>query len=132
MIEWAARAIFCDDIRQEHNGKVILIGIYQGALATPSFPLSVLIATYVDVRGLDEGTHRTKIVAEYVANGEVVQLATLESDVEVTDGDLPTILQGSGMNLSVEQPGVLNIWLSVDGDRPRIIDTLKVFTPTIK
>ena len=125
-MEWSAHAIFCDDIRQEFNGKVILIGIYQGSLVTPAFPLATQLATYVDVRHVTDGEHEFAIKAQYESNGEIIEVATLVNHIDVTDPDLPTIIQGGGMNLVVEKPGKLMIWLSVDGDKPKIVGTLKV------
>lgn len=33
--------IFCDDIRQEDNGKLIYIGVYSGVMYAPQFPITV-------------------------------------------------------------------------------------------
>lgn len=125
-MKWTAHAIFCDDIRREHNGKFILIGIYQGSLVTRGFPIAPQLATYVDIRGVPEGVHKFDIRAEYESDGETMDVATLTNHVDVTDGDLPTIIQGSGMDLAVEKPGTLKIWLSVDDDKSRLIDSLRV------
>ncbi|MDP9872332.1 hypothetical protein [Agrobacterium tumefaciens] len=126
MTNWDARAIFCDDIRIEFNGKAILIGIYQGALGTLAFPMSSLVSTYVDIRGLDVGEHKAKIRAEYVSEAGSIDIASLESALHVQDSSLPTIIQGNGMNLAVEEPGILKLWLGIDEQEPRVVDTLRV------
>ena len=41
MAERFAYSIFCDDIRNEDNGKAIFIGVYSGAMIVPSFPTTL-------------------------------------------------------------------------------------------
>lgn len=38
-------AILCDDIRQENNGKLIIIGMYSGDILVSNLPGSILVAT---------------------------------------------------------------------------------------
>src|SRR5271166_1271127 len=42
-----SQAIACDDIRQEINGKHILIGVYSGNLGVPSFPNVIALGFWV-------------------------------------------------------------------------------------
>jgi len=42
------RAILCDDIRQEMNGKYIFIGVYSGDVLVPHFPMTMAFSAYVD------------------------------------------------------------------------------------
>lgn len=125
-MDWSARVIFCDDIRQESNGKFILIGIYQGTLLTQSMPLMVPMSTYIDVRDLTPGSHVCVINATYESDNETVELASLTSTIEVVDASFPSFLVGRGMTLQAETPGKLHIMLSIDGSQPKIVDTLRV------
>lgn len=126
MTDWTAATIFCDDIRMEFNGKVILIGIYQGALNSPIFPVPLTMSTYIDIRGLAEGRHTSSIRAEYVIGDEQENVASLESEIEVRDTSLPSVLYGNGMQFIASEPGNLNLWLGIDGEEPRLIDSLRV------
>jgi hypothetical protein len=38
--------IFCDDVRQEDNGKLLLIGVYAGVMFVPSFPFAAPRLTF--------------------------------------------------------------------------------------
>ncbi|WP_433942679.1 DUF6941 family protein [Brevundimonas diminuta] len=51
-------AIFCDDVRMEANGKLLLIGTYTGKMIVPSFPAQnqircVLILDKIDTSHLE-------------------------------------------------------------------------------
>jgi hypothetical protein len=129
MTDWSARVIFCDDIRQEFNGKVLLIGIYQGLLVTPSFPFAMMLSTYVDIRGVPAGLHTFDISAQYESEEGTLDLGKLPHEIDVRDGTLPVILQGGGMNLVAQKPGEVKILLSVDSGRQRLIDTLRISLP---
>jgi hypothetical protein len=89
-------------------------------------PVNISISTYIDVRNLTAGEHPCVIDAAYETEDEVFRLAALTSSVDVEDPDLPCILVGGGMNLVAEKPGKLQIRLGVDGETPKVIDTLRV------
>jgi hypothetical protein len=38
--------IMCDDVRQENNGKFILIGMYSGGMTVPMIPISPPVLTF--------------------------------------------------------------------------------------
>jgi hypothetical protein len=40
-------ALFCDEVRKEHNGKEILIGVYPGSILMPSLPTPLLISFWL-------------------------------------------------------------------------------------
>ncbi len=41
----AANAIFCDDVRLEESGKLLVIGMYADEMGVPSFPLQLPVFT---------------------------------------------------------------------------------------
>jgi hypothetical protein len=40
--------IICDDVRQEYNGKEILIGVYSGHIIVPSTPFSIKLSIWFE------------------------------------------------------------------------------------
>ena len=42
-------AIIADQIRREHNGKSIIIGVYSGDIILPKFPVELRLAFWIDV-----------------------------------------------------------------------------------
>jgi uncharacterized protein DUF6941 len=42
-------SVVCDDIRQEINNKFMLIGVYNGTVVTPGFPLDMLMTWWIQV-----------------------------------------------------------------------------------
>lgn len=125
-MEWSARVIFCDDIRQETNDKFLLVGVYQGALVSARVPVSVSLSTYMDIRGFPSGRHVCSVTALYEMEDDVLDLGNLTTTVDVRDGELPTILIGGGMNLVADKPGHVRILLGVAGSEPKLVDSLKV------
>ena len=50
-------AIACDDIRQEMNGKFILIGVYGGNMGLPFFPTQIPLAFWMSAEPSKEGDY---------------------------------------------------------------------------
>lgn len=44
------KVIICDDVRQEHNGKSILIGVHAGDIIVPNFPAIFPLALWLEAR----------------------------------------------------------------------------------
>lgn len=50
-INFSSTSIFCDDIRHEQNGKISLMGIYNGEMYVPAFPITLpKICSYFELR----------------------------------------------------------------------------------
>jgi len=56
-----SHAIACDDIRQEMNGKHILIGVYSGKLGLPFFPIQIALAFWVLARPSAKGDYDVQL-----------------------------------------------------------------------
>lgn len=56
----SASVIFCDDIRVEGNGKLILIGLYPADLVPGFLPQMMTLSIWVRLRGLAPGAHNAR------------------------------------------------------------------------
>ena len=83
-----AHAIYCDDIRQELGSKLSLMGIYQGKMFVPSFPivLSKLCVAVWAVTPIDRPF--TKLTLRLLHGDKVVLEAPLPDEFLNTQGNL--------------------------------------------
>lgn len=77
--------IYCDDIRVENTGKLIVIGVYTTdiILGMPSNPIQ--LAVWVRFFGLEPGTHKNTISFKF--NGEL--MADFSGEVIASEESLP-------------------------------------------
>jgi hypothetical protein len=91
--------IFCDDIRVENNGKLILVGVYGTdiILGLPENPIP--LAIWVRFFGLSPGTHKNTISFKF--NGELV--ADFSGEIIATEDSIPQAwLNGVVFNFNEE------------------------------
>jgi hypothetical protein len=126
MVDVTAQTIFCDDIRQESNGKYIIIGTYSGEiLIYNSVPL-VQLATYVSISGLSEGPHSLALAVQLQTVAETRTIGNMTMEVQVTRPDLPAVIAPTGLHIPVDADGLLTLYLSVSGSPPKEAGHLKI------
>lgn len=76
--------LVCDDIRQENNGKQILIGVYKGAIIVPEFPARLLLALLL--RGTANQTGSFPFEMRFVFDGGSV-LTTGSGNINVRNAN---------------------------------------------
>jgi hypothetical protein len=121
-----ASSIFCDDIRNEINGKISMMGVVGGNLYVQEFPfvvprLCVLVSVFtpmdqlfkhLSIRGDYEGAALFDVE---MSDDEVEQLAN-----ELPDNPYQTATAAQAMfvvsPLAMEGPGRLKITITVDGE----------------
>ncbi|GGO26807.1 hypothetical protein GCM10010991_07810 [Gemmobacter aquaticus] len=54
-------ALFCEDIRQEANGKFILVGVFAGSLLLASLPATIRLGALVRIWNLPAGAHQMSL-----------------------------------------------------------------------
>ena len=123
--DYTARVIFCDDIRREDNGKLILIGVYSESLIPGRLPTSIPLAMWVEINGLPAGKHSFLMKAKYPA-GKSFEIKG-EIDVQVSNKSAHLYLLGTPVELV--QPGQIEINCSINDSEPKIIARLGVVTP---
>ncbi len=104
-------AVLCDDIRQERNGKYLLIGVYGGNLAVRSFPTDVVLALWILARPKMAG--RTKVRMRVVGPQEST-LVEGELEFNLRDTASATIMALPGMPLQVQNEGELRFEMASD------------------
>ena len=101
--------IFCDDIRVENTGKLILVGVYGTdiILGLPENPIP--LAIWVRFFGLNPGTHKNTISFRF--NGELV--ADFSGEIIATEDSIPQAwLNGVVFNFNEE--GTLQSTITFD------------------
>ena len=114
-------AVVCDDVREENNGKEILIGVYSGTIAVQEIPSPPLpLRCWVNLRIQSSSKVRLYFRAMDHDNNEIfqAQLKT-ETDDEIGMGSVPL---GPIMYTLKEPEGSLRIdYKEGDGDWSNII-----------
>lgn len=125
MIRYAS-SIFCDDIRNEINGKISLMGVVGGNLFVPEFPfvtarLCVLITVCTP---MDQPFKHLKITGDY-AGASLFDVEMDEGQLSQMTSDAPgspfqTAIAAQAMfvisPMTMEESGRLHIALTVDGE----------------
>lgn len=98
-------AIFCDEIRQENNGKYILIGVYTSGMVVRNFPVNQRISALVTFHEAPPSnlmfTLKTPSVAEF---------GQLEVEMEVDDGSSgPYMIPLPPLPILVSGPDLLQL-----------------------
>lgn len=81
-------AVMCDDVRQEGNGKAILIGVYNGVLVVPGFPAEILSTWWLQI--------------------SAQQIGQFEMDVQVVQDNAATLVRAlAGFNIPTRDPAAI-------------------------
>ncbi len=65
--------IICDEVRQENNGKFIIIGVYQGTIAIPQIPFILPSLTFFQaLEGDRPGMWNVKMKLQHLESGKNV------------------------------------------------------------
>lgn len=119
-------ALFCDDIRMEQNGKLILIGAYTGQMIVPSFPAENNLHCMLIIGEIDNPD--IKIVAK-VSSHDGAAFGQLEMDVNLdldSLGQMPAWIPLPPFRFSISAPDALEISVGLDGQNPHLVGKLPV------
>jgi len=107
-------SLMCDDVRQERNGKFILIGLYDG-LAVPKFPAVFQRICIVNRWCCGVGTfkQRSRIVK---AEGGAALVEGKEVCVQLSDAEASATSVELFMNVKFETEGTYWVEILLDGD----------------
>lgn len=128
--------VYCDDVRQEVTGKMMLIGCYNTHMFIPKLPAKIpqLYACFNLRRPIDDRSK--KLVLEVRLNDKVIMthnydldksgIEKPESDIEYTETQLTATV--GLVNLAIEGDSVLNLVanlddMEIDSNKLRIITT---------
>lgn len=116
--------VFCDDIRQEGNGKHILIGVYSGSL-TPidPFPNVFYVSAFVRVVGLEGGLHSFSFRMIGTDGSEAAETG---GEIHVDPNLRVTILALRGLQIVIGGAGLLKAELALDGAGYEFVDDFEI------
>lgn len=124
------QAIFCDDIRQEINGKQILIGVYTGDLVPGApFPHAISLAVWLRIRGLTPGDHPFEVK---LVDPQGVEALAIEDKFKVGPPEPEVaLLAFTGVPVRLEQVGKVRVLLGLDGHDIAEIGHIEVREPSL-
>ena len=106
-------SVMCDDIRREHNGKLILIGLFEG-IASARFPAAHPSLCIINcwIGGMGDFTQKTRILK---ADGDIL---VEDKDVNFKLNNLKAKhkVVAQFRNLRFISPGEYSIEVLLDGD----------------
>ncbi len=109
-----AHAIACDDIRQEINGKFILIGVYSGNLGLPVFPAHVALGFWMMAKPSQKGDYHIRFRVQGPAENEVTVSGQMIVHVQEKE-DMALVIPP--MPISIPSPGEIILQYQA-GDGP--------------
>ncbi|MDX5331254.1 MAG: hypothetical protein LPK04_08695 [Caulobacteraceae bacterium] len=112
-------AMFCDDVRIENNGKVILIGLYTGHMTVPQFPYSGRIFSLLI---LDEPLPLVCTLRVRVKGGSGAVFAEGEFEIEteaVTPVAQTLLYPMPPAIVSLSSPDTIELWVKI-GDAEEV------------
>ena len=75
--------IICEDVRQESNGKEILIGVYSGGVVAQNFPAHIALTVYLQFISRDKG--KVQLDIRIMLNDQSI-LIDAQAELEILDG----------------------------------------------
>jgi len=111
--------IVCDDVRQESNGKAILIGVYDDTMTVSAFPAvlpQLCFRIAVDFKGNRYGQF-TVIIHDHSANAP---LTSMTQPIGDTNADETTVVIVEVANPKFSQPTTISILFGADREPEEI------------
>jgi len=107
-------SLLCDDVRQERNGKFILIGLFD-MIAVPKFPALFQRICIVNRWCCGEGTftQQTRLIK---SDGDSVLVEGKEVQVRLPDSHATATNVEFFLNVKFETPGTYWVEILLDGD----------------
>lgn len=113
--------IFCEDVREERNGKLIVIGIYSTDIRFAEFPATAALSMWIRILGLPAGDYQNDLSVSI--NGEV---QTVLPGIIVSDGSDVTQAFAQNVILNFPAAGMIEVTLRGDGLPDNLRSTLPV------
>lgn len=116
--------VVCDDIRQENNGKFLIIGMYSGSLVPPKLPYATQVAFGIWAIVSEAGPYNCKF--ELVLEPDHSPVARAESEFFMPDGERNMFIPLPRLPLNIGGPGYIVVKETLTGQE---VVRLKVTTP---
>jgi hypothetical protein len=121
-------ALFCDDIRNETNGKQILIGVYTGDILISQFPAVISISVWVAFERINEESGELPIEFR-VINTQGTSLGYGSAKLYLTSDLHDGVITLQGLPLQLTQPDRLTFQLKQADDPWESIRSTLVRSP---
>lgn len=118
--------LFCDDVRQEANGKHILIGVFGTDILPSRLPGVLPLAFYLRIFGMTKGDHQFKIT---IATEAGDWQAEIDGKTTVIDDTTASVFPFGAMPVQIQKPGGIVAKISIDGSNPQEIGGITVRAP---
>jgi hypothetical protein len=122
--------IMCDEIRQENNGKFIVLGLYTPNMTVASLPAVLPSLTFLTSLESDHvGTFTQKINLQSLENGKILASATSMLDVRPAPNGNPPwyVLSAVGFrNVMLDHAGTYTFTLALEGEADPIVHQFDV------
>ena len=114
--------IFCDDIRTENNGKIILIGVYGDGLIPADLPQTFIFCIHMRIWDLPVGRHKLAFALAVDGRGD----ESKQVEIDVPNSNSLIQLNLLGLPAHITKPS--NITFTVTGlpEGQEISEVLKV------
>lgn len=114
-------ALICDDIRQEINGKMILIGAITDSIVVASFPVELYFDCVIRFRGLPKDAEYMELTIQHVGFEKEINRFEFPS---VNDGCSTMVI--FGFPLKAKRSGKFSLLISVEGGRRHRVESLHI------
>lgn len=118
----SAAVTFCDDIRTESNGKLILVGVYPENLVPFSIPQIITISVWIRIKGLKVGSHPV----HFSAGVDDESRYDIDGTLNVPDGHSSTQFTVMGLQLEIKNYGKLFIKLTGFAENQTVYEELPI------
>jgi hypothetical protein len=109
--------IMCDDVRQENNGKFLIVGMYVGGITVPQLPFtlpSLTFFSWLEIDRLASYTLRAKV--ENTETGRTLAQAIIMIDIRTPPTmPAPALVMPRFGNVQFDRAGAYSFSLTVDG-----------------
>ena len=120
--------VLCDDVRQETNGKLILIGVYIHSVLVADFPAKLILTMWVEIKPNETGKFPAKF--RVIKDDESV---LLRGETKITIDNLdPTTALFPRLPLEFQRDGVYFFqWKFGDDEWQTVKEFIVQKTPTM-
>lgn len=118
--------IVCDDIRQESNGKLILIGVYSDDIIVPSIPTNIALCFLIQIRMMSNQPVNAKLRVtdpSGTTSGEgLLNLSSISDSSEV----ITKSISMPALAINIPHVGKISIYWSNSGEDFALIGEKRV------
>jgi hypothetical protein len=116
--------LICDDVRQENNGKFLILGMYTGNITVTQLPFGLPTLTFFQMLMADRlGGYTVRVQLQNVESGRVLAQAIVMMEVNQAPNGLPVPVLNIPKfgNVLFDRAGAYSLNVTIDGQADPII-----------